>query len=476
MKSRSTKDRVFSFFPALVLVFAGLAVFLSVLFPVQGSSGNSSGSSADVKKGTVTGDFFGTCPSEDIDIADITRSPAAQAHPMSSVRLPHVWDNRWIGRTGTIRNQGDLSTCWAFASLGALQASLLPSETNDFSVDHMRTYSGFSSAAEGGGTLAMALAYLTAWRGPVYETDDPYNDGHSNPLAAVRFHLQEAQFLNNDQNAIKLAVLRCGAVQSSMYADEGLVSTGTSTLFYQAETNSYFYNGSEKANHDIMIVGWDDDYPAGNFAITPPRNGAFLCQNSWGTSFGDEGFFYVSYYDTRLMNYAIVYSRIDGPDNYDGIYQHDDLGWVAQMGYGTLSAWGANRFLARSDAELKAVAFYAITPNVHYEVYVDLSPDEGFSHRTLAASGSFANAGYYTIDLTGTYALTQGQPFAIVIKLTQTSPGNPLAVETRGDGINAIIGTGETYLSADGSSWTDAGESLGCNLCLKAFVSGKDGS
>ena len=61
---------------------------------------------------------------------------------------------------------------------------------------------------------------------------------------------------------------------------------GTDVGSYKAATASYYYNGSSSTNHDVLIVGWDDNYAAANFATAPPGNGAFIVKNSWGTVLG----------------------------------------------------------------------------------------------------------------------------------------------------------------------------------------------
>ena len=427
-----------------------------------------------IASGGVAGSSYLTGPAEMADESLVEKRLEEGHHFLTGRALPSRWDSRNVGKSGTIRNQGDLSTCWAFASLSGMEAYLLPEEKQDFSVDHMITYCGFGERAESGGTFAMALAYLTAWRGPVYEREDPYNDGSSNPTAKVRYHLQEARLLNYDADAVKEAVLSYGAVQSSMYADEGLLFTDKSTAYYDAAKDSYYYNGDEHTNHDILIVGWDDSYSASNFATTPPIDGAFLCQNSWGSEFGDGGYFYVSYADTRIINFAMAYSRIDSVDTYDGIYQHDDLGWIAQMGFEEYASWGANVFTAKRDELLQAAGFYAVQPHTDYEVYVELWPDTGsFSERQLVASGTLDYAGYYTIDFDHAVALAEDDKFAIIIKLTTKEKGNQLAAETEENGARAIVVTGQSYISADGEYWYDAASSLYCNLCLKGFTTGK---
>lgn len=68
-----------------------------------------------------------------------------------------------------MRNQGSYGTCWSFAALGALESSLLPEESEQYSVDHMTLCNGFNMTQNDGGEYTMGMAYLAAWKGPVYE-------------------------------------------------------------------------------------------------------------------------------------------------------------------------------------------------------------------------------------------------------------------------------------------------------------------
>ena len=390
--------------------------------------------------------------------------------------LPARWDNRLIDRTADIKNQGSQGTCWAFASLSAIESLLLPEQETAFSVDHMSMNHGYSMELEEGGNYTMALSYLAGWKGPVYEEDDPYDDGVTNVDAPVQAHLQEAWLLKNDVAAIKEAVLMYGAVQSSLYADKGVLGEEENTSYYSQKTASYYYDGPVQYNHDVLIIGWDDTYSREQFATLPPGDGAFICQNSWGEEFGENGFFYVSYYDTTIAQNTLVYTRMDALGVYDRQYQYDEFGWVGQAGYHEKSAWGANVFTALGNEAICAAGFYTTDVETEYQVYVVLDPDcNSFDDRILVAEGKKAYAGYHTIDFEEDIAVTAGQRFAIILYVTAPEADMPLAAEFRqedgaGGTKNVTVGLGESYISSSGISWQDAGQDLECNLCIKAFA------
>ena len=388
--------------------------------------------------------------------------------------LPTSYDLRTRYRISAIRNQGQYGTCWAFGALTAMESALLPEDSYVFSVDHMSMSNSFKMTQYDGGEYTMGMAYLAAWQGPVYEADDPYGDGKTNgDLEAVK-HVQEMRIIaSKDIAAIKEAVFKYGGVQTSLYSS--LRNASSSSKYYNKATNSYCYIGTEKPNHEVVIIGWDDNYAKENFSIPLEGDGAFICQNSWGENFGDEGVFYVSYYDTNIGTHNVVYTRIDDVDNYDNIYQSDLCGWVGKMGYDKESMYGANVFTAEKDEEVVAAAFYATAPDTEYKVYVvdQFEDEKSFEDRVLVAEGTLEDAGYYTIDFEQDIAVKAGQKYAVVVYIYTPGATHPMAIEyDSGDKFldNIILDDGEGYISYTGNQFINVKEKQNCNLCIKAFT------
>lgn len=387
--------------------------------------------------------------------------------------LPYSYDYRVDGRAPSVKNQGVFGTCWAFASMLALESALLPEQKHDFSEENMVLNSGFRVSLYDGGKYTMSIAYLAAWRGPVPESEDIYGDGQMNQDARPVKHVQEIQILEaKNIEAIKRAVFFYGGVQSSLYTS--LTDAASRSVYYNENNAAYCYIGSNKANHDVVIIGWDDNYPKENFNADIEGNGAFICQNSWGEEFGDNGIFYVSYYDSNIGLHNLIYTGIEEPDNYDNIYQSDVCGWVGQLGYEDPEAYFANVYTAQGEELLRAVSFYATGKSTEYEIFFvdNFEEPRSLNKRISLQGGTFSNAGYYTVSLNKPILLHKGQKYAIVVRIKTPGAVYPVAVEYQADWATGTvdIGDGESYISLKGRSWEHVEETKACNVCLKVFT------
>lgn len=408
---------------------------------------------------------------------EITTKTATAVDESDNISIiPTRYDLREKERMSVVKNQGSYGTCWAFAATSALESALLPEENDLFSVDHMSMSNSFDADQYEGGEYTMGMAYLAAWQGPVYESDDPYGDGKTDGSLKPVKHVQEMRVIDGkDYEAIKEAVFKYGGVTTSLYST--IRSSQGDSEYYKRSTNSYCYIGTEKPNHDVLIIGWDDNYPKENFSVNLEGDGAFICQNSWGDSFGDNGVFYVSYYDTNVGTHNVVYTRIEDTDNYDNIYQSDLCGWRGNLGFEKEEIYGANVFTAEKDEMVAAAGFYATSADTEYEVYIvnDFQNEASLTTRTQVASGTLEQAGYYTIDYDQEISVKAGEKFAVMLYLKTPGSQYPLAIEydSQESYMDSVdLDDGEGYISYTGNKFINVKEKRDCNLCIKAFTNG----
>lgn len=391
---------------------------------------------------------------------------------IEKVDLPEAYSYLEENRMPSLRNQEDTNVCWAFASLSALESSKDEDANGIYSADHLVNHNPFGKQFQDGGSYIVTMAYLLSWYGPVLEEEDPF-DGESVDGLEPCLHVQEIrQSEAKDYETIKKLVYLYGGVESALYVDFDENMKASSR--YSEEFNSYCYLGEEVSNHDVVIVGWDDHYPAENFAADVTTDGAFICQNSWGESFGEMGTFYVSYEDVNIGGYGIAYTRIDPTDNYDKIYQSDLCGFTAQIGYQQEECWFANAYFTEEAIALRAAGFYATGKNTEYEIYVvpEFLNEKSLKDKKYICNGFFEDAGYYTIDFPEAVNIEAETDFAIVVKINTENAEYPVAIECPVEGLSesADLTDGRGYLSLQGNMWEHIEESKNYNICLKGYA------
>ena len=372
-------------------------------------------------------------------------STAAAASPLAAAEsagvqagpTPAAYDLRTAGKLSPVRDQGRFGTCWAFASLASLESSLLPGAANDFSENNLAHRSGYALGYDSGGNSSMAAAYLLRWAGPVSEADDPYapvrRDAESlagrrrgrhararsprAPLAHERHRQRRPQVGGHDLRGRVHVDVLVGRRPSAT------PPTPTTTPGPRARTTP--------------CRSWAGTTPTRRRGSPPSRPvpGAFLVRNSWGTEFGQDGYFWVSYYDTAFGGDNAVFAGAEPAAASERIYQHDPLGWVASYrptgATDPSTAWFAAAYTAAEAGTLTAAGFYATAPNAAYEVRVAESVD-GIRDAAASATGTLAVPGYHTVTLDAPVAVSAGQQLVIAVRVTVPGYGFPVAVERPG--------------------------------------------
>ncbi len=431
-----------------------------------------------------------------IDLSHLKGRSAAR----TGAPLPASYDLRALGRVTPVRNQNPYGTCWSFATLGSIESFLLGSEAienRDFSEMHLAWYAytgdssfttkvlpaGYDRILDQGGNLWKSTALLVRRTGPVDEADCPYStferpSGHWSNYA-TRKHLTDVNYLpwttgKTSDADIKNALMTYGAVA---------VAFRWESTYYSPANRTYYYNGAGDSNHEVLVVGWDDAFSHDLFSPDAGTNGAWIVKNSWGTGWGDGGYFHLSYNDASLRDGAAF---VAGPTtDYDAVYDYDPLGWIEALGFGTTpTAWFSNIFTVGSGRgsrratreDLAAVSFYTATADAAYEirVYTGVAAGDPVSG-TLAlgpVNGTIAAPGYHTVALPSPVTLTGGQRFSVVVKLTTPGYGYPIPVEDARPGYSdtARANAGESFYSSSGTTWYDLTTyDATVNVCLKAF-------
>ena len=390
--------------------------------------------------------------------------------------IPKKFDLRDWGWVSSVKNQAGMGACWTFGMTGTLESALLKAAniTTDFSENNMQNtmlkYSiyGCNMMTEGGANV-ISTGYLLSWLGAFTQDADIYDEvGKISPVITTQndIHVQDVMFTPNNEipqgTLLKLAIMNYGSIDVAFY---GQATSEERNEYYNPETHAHYVNESIEPSHAVSIIGWDDSYDASNFLITPPGNGAWIVKNSYGTNWGENGFFYISYYDKTLLNCEDVTNYatsiiIENTEPYNKNYQRT-LIWGGDFQSGSQNVSYMNVFEALDDDLIAAVGTYFDQEGMDYtiEIYVN---DE----LKLTQTGVSPYFGYRTIKLNKYIPIKEGDVFKAVI----TSNAAPTVNLTYG---RAHYTQNTSFISFDGGSMVDSYD-LGYIACLKVYTVADD--
>ena len=332
-------------------------------------------------------------------------------------------DKQWVTQ---VKYQGTVNACWAFAAIGSLESQLLRANKGkyDLSEKNMVNLHGWNLGFNVGGVRDMAEGYLLRWGGAVADANDRYiadsnlwESVPSHQLVPI-VHVQQVVWTEKldgtgeKRNSLKKAIMDYGAVAIGIGWYDDCESGATYNCPY----------GSRDVNHAVLLVGWDDNYPTTDFKVKPANPGAWIIKNSWGTYWGEEGYYYVSYEDKLFGtdDAGAIYIPASADEIYDVVRGHDRLGPVTYT-TGSYSHQAAV-FTAQYGERLEAVGVYSAFYTNSYEIsiYTNVTrrADSPIQGGVLAArqTGELQHAGFTTIPLEQPVALADRTSFAVVYR------------------------------------------------------------
>lgn len=256
-----------------------------------------------------------------------TPTPTPDGNP-----LPDAFDWRDQGGVTSVKDQGNCGSCWAFGTVGPLEANIKIRDgvEKDLSEQYLISCNTDDWGCDGGWWAHdYHLDKIPPGEpnaGAVYEADFPYVawEAPCNPPHTHHEKIESWAYIGNEGGvppveAIKQAIYNYGPVSAAVCVGSAFQNY-TGGVFETSETCSPY-----AVNHAVVLVGWDDNQGT---------NGVWILRNSWGPGWGEDGYMRIGYGISNVgyaANY-VVYSPacvLFGDVNSDGVVDVQDIQQVA---------------------------------------------------------------------------------------------------------------------------------------------------
>jgi hypothetical protein len=201
--------------------------------------------------------------------------------PPRPLFLPEYFDWRELGGTTPVKDQGNCGSCWDFAATHGFEhwLKIYNNERLDLSEQQVLVCNDKNQGCNGGWMETAYEVFMDP--GAVSEECMPYVANDRTPCiqeeCEVIATMTGWQNISDDVNTLKAAVMVAPVVCCiTVYND-----------FFGYTGGCYEHEGTSWPNHAVVLVGWDDSECDGE--------GAWIVKNSWGSNWGDDGYFKIKY-------------------------------------------------------------------------------------------------------------------------------------------------------------------------------------
>jgi C1A family cysteine protease/PKD repeat protein len=427
--------------------------------------------SQELKKGSTVNPFRLAPSPLKLNFANYKSSGSLETKNGTISPLPKRYDLRDSGYVTPVKNQGKYYTCWAFAAMAAIESNWLVNHwgSYDLSEQNISACNGVQYAYDGGGDHLVVSSYFSRLAGPVLETDDPYKP--PNACKGIKYpvprYVLTSRILPYDPELIKRTIMKYGAINFGMMAGFIWNKTFTGFDFDKANYNpldyTFYYSGSAGIDHVVCLVGWDDDkIITGGDKSPKGTEGAWIVKNSLGTDWGENGYFYLSYFDNKSPMPLLHFDQFAEPTEIDRVNMYDEIGATKAFGYNNEIGYGITRFNAPEKEIIVKIGTYILSAasSIDIEIYKDFT-DGKLSGLLYEKNNIYCEfPGQRVFDV---LAVVEGVYF-IRIKYNTPTFFQPIPVETNiyySDVLPPVITSpGTNWVSKDGQTWETLGKGV----------------